>query len=190
MAGSMCALFRELRRNKSAISPVIATVIIVAVTITVAIAVAYWMGGIAGLYTRFEQLEIVEAYAVKDEDSNCWRVVLKVMNKGSSPATIDGIYLNGVPFDQYQGGTDGTTPVSISYLKVEDGTTPPTKSSEATTSMPSEGITINPGDSEYIVIFIPIGAGSDGITLNSGVSVEIKLHTAAGKEYPRMLTLP
>ena len=52
------------------------------------------------------------------------------------------------------------------------------------------GITIDPGDSKYIVIYIPVGASTDGITLNSGVSVEIKLHTAAGKEYPRMLTLP
>ncbi|RLF16807.1 MAG: hypothetical protein DRZ82_10420, partial [Thermoprotei archaeon] len=110
---------KELKRNNTAISPVIATVIIVAVTITVAIAVAYWMGGIAGLYTRFEQLEIVEAYAVKDETNKCWRVVLKVMNKGSSPATIDGIYLNGVPFDQYQEPTD-KAPASISYTEVTD----------------------------------------------------------------------
>ncbi|RJS77410.1 hypothetical protein CW711_06650, partial [Candidatus Bathyarchaeota archaeon] len=40
-------------RNKRALSPVIATVVLVAVTIVVAVAVSYWMGGIAGLYTRF-----------------------------------------------------------------------------------------------------------------------------------------
>jgi len=47
--------------NRKGISPVIATVIIVAVTITVAIAISFWMGGIAGLYTRFEKLEITYA---------------------------------------------------------------------------------------------------------------------------------
>ncbi len=39
-------------------SPVIATVILVAVAITVAVAVAYWMGGIASQYTKFEKVEI------------------------------------------------------------------------------------------------------------------------------------
>ncbi|RLG80884.1 MAG: DUF4352 domain-containing protein, partial [Thermoprotei archaeon] len=39
-----------------AISPVIATVIIVAVAITIAIAVAFWMTGIVGAMTRFEKL--------------------------------------------------------------------------------------------------------------------------------------
>lgn len=38
-------------RKRRAISPVIATVILVAVAITVA--VSYWMGSIAGQYTSF-----------------------------------------------------------------------------------------------------------------------------------------
>ncbi|RLF17251.1 MAG: DUF4352 domain-containing protein, partial [Thermoprotei archaeon] len=148
--------------------------------ITVAIAVAYWMGGIAGLYTRFEQLEITEAYATKQD--SYWEVVLKVTNKGSSPATIDGIYINGVPFSSYK---KGTTTASVSW----DPTYENTDVTKAVTDL-GTGITINPGESEYIVIYIPVEASSGGITLKSGVSIEIKLHTAAGKEYPRMLTLP
>jgi len=182
MVGSMCALFRELRRNKLAISPVIATVIIVAVTITVAIAVAYWMGGIAGLYTRFEQLEIVEAYATKQDSG--WQIVLKVKNKGSSAATIDGIYINGIPFSQYSDG--GGTTASVSW---STQLSTATQQQSATTNL-GAGITINPGEDYYIVLFVPGNAQSGNIKLTSGVSVEIKLHTAAGKEYPRMLTLP
>ncbi|MGQ9461354.1 MAG: archaellin/type IV pilin N-terminal domain-containing protein, partial [Candidatus Bathyarchaeaceae archaeon] len=43
--------------DRRGISPVIATVIIVAVTIAVSIAVAYWMGGLASFFTRFEKIE-------------------------------------------------------------------------------------------------------------------------------------
>jgi flagellin-like protein len=53
----------RILKNRYAISPVIATIIIVAVTIAVAIAVAFWMGGLTGVFTRFEKLEITSAYA-------------------------------------------------------------------------------------------------------------------------------
>jgi len=46
------------RLNRRGISPVIATIIIVAVAIAIAIAVAFWVVGIAGLFTRFEKLEL------------------------------------------------------------------------------------------------------------------------------------
>jgi len=39
--------------NMRAISPVIATVIIVSVAIAIAVAVAFWMTGITGLFTRY-----------------------------------------------------------------------------------------------------------------------------------------
>ncbi len=48
-------------KNRKAISPVIATVILVAVAITVAIAVSYWMSGITSSYTKFEKVEIETA---------------------------------------------------------------------------------------------------------------------------------
>jgi flagellin-like protein len=55
--------------DRRGISPVIATVIIVAVTIAVSIAVAYWMGGLASFFTRFEKIEIGSAYATYDSDA-------------------------------------------------------------------------------------------------------------------------
>jgi len=50
-------------RERRAISPVIATVILVAVAITVAVGVSYWMSGIAGQYTAFEKVEISTGYS-------------------------------------------------------------------------------------------------------------------------------
>jgi flagellin-like protein len=78
-------------RKKSGISPVVATVILVAVAIVIAIAVAFWASGLVGVFTRFEKIEIVSAY---------WdgsQVVVIAKNSGSSPAVIDAIFVNGLP---------------------------------------------------------------------------------------------
>ena len=132
--------------RRRGISPVIATVILVAVAIAVAIAVAFWMTGIVGLFTGFEQLQIVSAYAETVNDG--WNVTVVVKNTGTAPATIDNIFINGKPASSYE-----TIPVS-------------------------------PGNSTTIIIKL----SKDSFT--SGQSVEIKIHTAGGKEYPKLVVLP
>ncbi|MCJ7771405.1 DUF4352 domain-containing protein, partial [Candidatus Bathyarchaeota archaeon] len=57
-------------RSRKGISPVIATVILVAVAITVSVSVAYWMGGISSLYTRLEKIEVQSAVATKGVAGN------------------------------------------------------------------------------------------------------------------------
>jgi hypothetical protein len=54
-------------RGKAGISPVVATVILVAVAIVIAIAVAFWASGLVGVFTRFEKIEIQSAYWDGDE---------------------------------------------------------------------------------------------------------------------------
>jgi archaeal flagellin N-terminal-like domain len=78
-------------RKKSGISPVVATVILVAVAIVIAIAVAFWASGLVGVFTRFEKIEIVSAYW--DQPSN--QVVVIAKNSGSSDARVDKIFVNG-----------------------------------------------------------------------------------------------
>ncbi|MCC5990023.1 MAG: DUF4352 domain-containing protein [Thermosphaera sp.] len=140
-----------------AISPVIATVIIVAVAIAISIAVALWLTGIVGGFTTVENLQITYAYAEKT--STGWRIQLKVENKGTGTATIDEVFVNGVPIGQIEGAN----------IDPEIG----------------NGISINPGDSRSITITL---SSSNGFS--SGQQVEVKLHTASGKEYPKMVTLP
>jgi FlaG/FlaF family flagellin (archaellin) len=80
-----------MTRRNAGISPVVATVILVAVAIVIAIAVAFWASGLVGVFTRFEKIEIQSAY---------WdgqRVVLIARNTGSSIAVIDMILANGAP---------------------------------------------------------------------------------------------
>ncbi|MEM2358408.1 MAG: archaellin/type IV pilin N-terminal domain-containing protein [Nitrososphaerota archaeon] len=76
-------------RRRAGISPVVATVILVAVAIVIAIAVAFWASGLVGIFTRFEKIEIQTAY---------WdgtKVIVIAKNTGSSPAVVDMIVVNG-----------------------------------------------------------------------------------------------
>lgn len=86
---------KKFRENRKAISPVISTIIIVAVAIAISIAVAFWLGGITGIFTRFEKLEIPTAYAVSTATG--WEITLEVKNTGTTQTTITDVLVNGIP---------------------------------------------------------------------------------------------
>ena len=77
-------------RKKSGISPVVATVILVAVAIVIAIAVAFWASGLVGVFTRFEKLETVSAIMT---DANTFQVVIR--NTGSADSAIIQVVVQG-----------------------------------------------------------------------------------------------
>ena len=77
-------------RKKSGISPVVATVILVAVAIVIAIAVAFWASGLVGVFTRFEKLEIVSAIMT---DADKFQVVIR--NTGSADSSIIQVVVQG-----------------------------------------------------------------------------------------------
>jgi len=151
-----------LLRDKRGISPVVATVILVAVTIVVAVAVAYWMGGIAALYTRFEKLEITSAYASYSATYTNWTVTVNLRNTGSADATITGLLVNGKPYTEYGANMTIVSPADFS----------------------TNGVPIPSGKSGTIVFRIEKGGG-----FQAGVSIEIKLHSASGQDYPKTITL-
>ena len=82
-----------MTRRKAGISPVVATVILVAVAIVIAIAVAFWASGLVGVFTRFEKIEIQSAYW----DATAEEVIIVDKNSCSSPAVVDMILVNGLP---------------------------------------------------------------------------------------------
>ncbi|MEM2169425.1 MAG: type IV pilin [Candidatus Bathyarchaeia archaeon] len=88
-----------LRHNQKAVSPVIATIIIVAVAIVMSIAVAYWMLGLATTFTRYEKLEFTAAYATISQENYNYTVTLELKNTGTTTATIDRVLLNGIPLN-------------------------------------------------------------------------------------------
>ena len=146
-------------QKRRGISPVIATVIIVAVTIAVAIAVAFWMTGIVGLFTSAEKLEIVALYA--GPKGGGWQINMTVRNTGTTPTSIDEIFLNGVPHT-------GCNNVNF----------------------PNLPIPLNPGNQTNISITITQNASCGTTTFTAGGSIEVKLHTTGGKEYPKLTVLP
>ncbi|MCX8180861.1 MAG: hypothetical protein N3E41_05765 [Thermofilaceae archaeon] len=143
--------------KRKGISPVIATVIIVAVTIAVAIAVAFWMTGIIGLFTGFEQLQITSIW--DDNDG----IHVSVKNTGTQAASITDILING------------KSCLNVLTTCKINGTAPSQR-------LP---ISLQTGESKTFTIT----AGRTDATLDPGVSVEVKLVTAAGKEYPKLLVL-
>ena len=91
-----------MNRGKAGISPVMATVILVAIAIVIAIAVAFWATGLVGVFTRFEKIEIAAAYATNSTD-----VTLNLKNTGSASTTIDSIFINGQPYDVFGATVSG-----------------------------------------------------------------------------------
>ncbi len=159
---------RSLRRCIKAVSPVIATIIIVAIAITMSIAVAYWLLGLGGSFTKFEKVEFLTAYADTESDGN-FTLTLNMKNTGSATATITDtqILYNGKPAAAY----NSTGALFAPWCN-------------ATT------IVMNPGESNCTIISL-IGSTKDsGSPWISGMTVEVTLHTSGGKDYPKALILP
>ncbi|MEM4037768.1 MAG: archaellin/type IV pilin N-terminal domain-containing protein [Desulfurococcaceae archaeon] len=153
--------------RRKAISPVIATVIIVAVTIAVAIAVAFWMTGIIGLFTGFEQLQIVSIF------DNSTGIYVTVKNTGTSTASIVDVYVNGKPC------------VQLGACDVYDATKSEEEKPEKLSTQKS--FALRSGDT-IILNITNINQNIVG-KVGPGVSVEVKLLTASGKEYPKLIVL-
>ncbi len=144
-------------------SPVIATVILVAVAITVSVAVAYWMGGIAGQYTKFEKVEIQSAIVTRGEGSGNWTIELKVKNTGTAVATLISSFVNNIEVDYYGLTAAGTGEITTNQTE--------------STSIPS-------GASFVINVYI-----NNYEFLSSGTTVNIKLHSAGGMDYIKLVEL-
>ena len=152
-------------KTRKAVSPVIATVILVAVAITVSVGVSYWMGGISAQYTQFEKVEIQTGYA---------QVAAGGWDSGSATSTITQVFVNEVPLNMTAG---------YGYADMLDFTTTGTEG--IGTSMPATGATMTAGNSTSVQIFI----ANTYSTLTSGTTVNVKLHSAGGMDYIKLIRL-
>ena len=82
---------RKIRKNAKALSPVVASIILIAVTVAVSIAVAAWMGALTVGFMDTEQV----AYSAVSFDVTNDQVDFSLKNTGTSPLTISYIYVNG-----------------------------------------------------------------------------------------------
>jgi flagellin-like protein len=84
-------IFHMAVRSKAGISPVVATVILVAVAIVIAIAVAFWASGLVSVFTRFEKIEIQAAYW----DGSRTLSFIAREHAGQASTVVDMIFANG-----------------------------------------------------------------------------------------------
>jgi flagellin-like protein len=156
-------------RYRRAISPVIATVILVAVTIAISISAAYWMSGTSGQYTGFEKIEIPTAYSTLNPTVNNakWRIHLSLKNSGPNPAKITYVMLNEAIVTEYN-ITEGGSLSSISAIG---------------TSMSDNGVFLQSG--ETMDVYVWIGSG----LFSSGTTIAVKLHSTSGFDYVKLVKL-
>jgi flagellin-like protein len=153
-------------QKRKAVSPVIATVILVAVAITVSVGVSYWMGGISSQYTQFEKVEIQTGYG--QAVTGGWNITMTIKNSGSADATLTHVFVNDVPVGAY-----------ASKALPAAGTT--------TTDLPVTGLTLTAGESGIVYVVIASGGTS---SLSAGTTVNLKLHSAGGMDYIKLIRLP
>ena len=160
-----------VRNKRKAVSPVIATVVLVAVTITVAVAVSYWMSGITGQYTSFEKVEIQTAICTYTDGAidDYWQIVVSLKNSGTKAATLTHVFVN-----------DGEATYAIAFV-AGDGIT-----AALDTTTAGDPLHIESGAPGTITVWIEDVVG---VTLSSGTTINIKIHSASGMDYIKLVQL-
>jgi archaeal type IV pilus assembly protein PilA len=84
---------KNLKQSKKALSPVIASIILIAVTVAVSIAVAAWMGALVVGQMKTEELKITGVQFTTVDSAKV--MVVSVRNQGTSGLTISAASVNG-----------------------------------------------------------------------------------------------
>src|SRR5512136_1085309 len=104
---------RKLKHNLTAISTLLALIIIISFTVTLAIGTVFWVIGLSNSYKKFEVISFLSIYSdppsryngtVLQPDGNCFNgtaftVHLKLKNTGTATATISNIFLGSRSYD-------------------------------------------------------------------------------------------
>ncbi|MEM2999804.1 MAG: archaellin/type IV pilin N-terminal domain-containing protein [Candidatus Bathyarchaeia archaeon] len=86
---------KNLRHSRKALSPVVASIILIAVTVAVSIAVAAWMGALTTGFMGSSSITITDAEFADNEP----KITLYVKNTGTKTVTIAAIKINGKPLN-------------------------------------------------------------------------------------------
>jgi flagellin-like protein len=83
---------RKMKKNAKALSPVVASIILIAVTVAVSIAVAAWMGALVVGNMNTEEVKITNVEFAADGTA-----VLTVKNTGSTTVILSDVYIGTAP---------------------------------------------------------------------------------------------
>jgi len=106
---------KSFRRSKKALSPVVASIILIAVTVAVSIAVAVWMGALSGGFMATEQLTITN---VQFGPSGSNWVALTVNNTATTSIVLNDLYINNVKQTSFNAtqGLPYSLPANTGYV--------------------------------------------------------------------------
>jgi len=86
----------KILKSKKALSPVVASIILIAVTVAVSIAVAAWMGALTFTFTAVENLQMPTNSEVNFGTGPPKTITLTVKNVGTSKVSLVDVKINGV----------------------------------------------------------------------------------------------
>ena len=105
--------FRKFRKSAKALSPVIATIILIAVTVAVSVVVAAWMGALTiGFMGNSEQAKITNV-VLSDPTGTSGQAVVTIQNTGSAAVTISSATIDGNTGTLVSGYLSGTTTTNL-----------------------------------------------------------------------------
>lgn len=144
-----------MTRHRRALSPVIGTIVIVSVTIIIAVFTTYGYSGITETNTKYIVLAFEHAYCKKliPVENAGWEIEMFLSNKGSHNLYVKKLLVNEKPVTEY-GLLHGGTLSDARALG---------------TSIPQEGITLEPGQS--IIEYLWVGHA----LFSNGSSIEIQI---------------
>jgi len=93
----------KILKSKKALSPVVASIILIAVTVAVSIAVAAWMGALTFTFMGTEEIKITNM-SFGSAASNSW-ISVTINNTGTSPVTINEAWINNVKHTDFALGS-------------------------------------------------------------------------------------
>ncbi len=102
---------KRLLKNKKALSPVVAAIILIAVTVAVSIAVAAWMGSLTIGFMETAEVTITDV-----DFTNSTHMTVSAVNTGTSDATVTSIKVNG------ESGFTGSTTLDAGSATATDFT--------------------------------------------------------------------
>lgn len=153
--------------GKRAISPVIATVILVALAVSIAIAVVFWQAAIVGTYAKLEEVKIDYSYVTVNGTLSNQTIVIGYRNVGSADVTFQDIFINNRPFRDFYANTK----VYDSLMSGHD----------LTPLIGGQGIPVRSGKDITLVFVFK----SD--SFSHGQSVDIRVNTVSGIYYSKIM---
>jgi flagellin-like protein len=125
--------FRKFRKSAKALSPVIATIILIAVTVAVSVVVAAWMGALTiGFMGNSEQAKVTNAVLTNTYNTpsdltggSTSAAIVTIQNTGSATVSISSVTIDGNTVaiaHGYLSGTDTTDLLKNGQVPIAKGT--------------------------------------------------------------------